>query len=68
MLMAGFVSALLSGWLARYLSRPLVQLGHASRKLAAGDLAARVGQPLEGRADEFCQLARDLDEMASRLQ
>ena len=68
LLMAGFVSALLSWWLARYLSRPLVQLGHVSRKLAAGDLAARVGQPLEGRADEFGQLARDLDEMASRLQ
>ncbi len=68
LLTAGLVSALLSWFLARYLSRPLEQLGRASRKLAAGDLAARVGDPLQGRRDEFGQLARDLDEMAARLQ
>jgi len=68
LLLAALVSALVSAVLARYLSRPLEQLGQASRRLASGDLSTRVGPPLQGRADEFGALARDLDEMAARLQ
>jgi two-component system sensor histidine kinase CpxA len=65
---AAIVSALVSLLLARYLAAPLGQLSRTSRRLAAGDLAARVGGPLDQRQDEFGQLAQDLDEMAGRLQ
>ena len=65
---ASVISALVSLLLARYLAAPLGHLGRASRQLATGDLSVRVGASLERRQDEFGQLARDLDEMAARLQ
>lgn len=65
---AAIISALVSLLLARYLAAPLDHLSRASRALATGDLATRVGAPLEKRNDEFGQLARDMDEMAGRLQ
>jgi two-component system sensor histidine kinase CpxA len=65
---AAIISAVVSLLLARYLAAPLGQLGRASRQLATGDLSARVGHPLVERNDEFGQLARDMDEMAGRLQ
>lgn len=65
---AAFISALVSWMLARYLAAPLARLSRTSRQLAAGDLGARVGGNLDHRKDEFGQLARDLDEMARRLQ
>lgn len=68
LLVAAIISALVSLLLARYLVSPLGHLGRASRQLATGDLSARVGAPLDRRQDEFGQLARDMDEMAGRLQ
>jgi two-component system sensor histidine kinase CpxA len=68
LVLAAFLSAVVSFFVARYLAKPLEQLGHASRRLAAGDLAARVGEPLARRRDEFGRLASDFDEMAGRLQ
>lgn len=68
LLVFALFSALVSFFIARSLARPLESLGAASRRLAAGDLAARVGAPLDGRRDEFGVLARDLDAMAQRLQ
>jgi two-component system sensor histidine kinase CpxA len=65
---AAVISALVSFILTRYLVAPLSQLGRTSRRLATGDLAVRVGAPLDRRKDEFGQLARDMDEMAHRLQ
>ncbi|MGD8383893.1 MAG: HAMP domain-containing sensor histidine kinase [Lysobacterales bacterium] len=65
---AALVAALVSFLLARYLAAPLGQLSVAGRRLATGDLSARVGAPLGRRRDEFGQLALDLDEMAQRLQ
>jgi two-component system sensor histidine kinase CpxA len=65
---AALISALVSLLIARYLAAPMVRLGAASRSLAAGDLSTRIGLPLSGRKDEFGSLARDFDEMASRLQ
>ena len=65
---AAVISALVSLLLARYLAAPLAHLGRASRRLATGDLTVRVGAPLDQRNDEFGTLARDLDEMAGRLQ
>jgi signal transduction histidine kinase len=37
-------------------------------RLSAGDLSARVGEPVDLRHDEIGQLARDFDAMASRLE
>ncbi len=68
LLTASIVSALVSFVIARYLTRPMVKLGLASRRLADGDLFTRIGPPLTGRKDEFGHLANDFDEMASRLQ
>jgi two-component system sensor histidine kinase CpxA len=68
LLIAGLLSALVAWLLARHLSRPLESLGRAGRRLAAGDLAARIGPPLTERGDEFGVLARDLDHMAGELQ
>lgn len=65
---AAVISALMSLLLARYLASPLGHLSRASRQLATGDLSVRVGAPLDRRHDEFGHLARDMDEMAGRLQ
>ena len=68
LLAAALISALISYFLARSLSRPLEKLRLASRKIAAGELGTRVGQAMTDRHDEFGQLATDFDAMASRLQ
>jgi signal transduction histidine kinase len=53
--------------LARYVTRPLAALRSATRALAHGNLAVRVG-PTMGRApEEFTELGRDFDRMAGRL-
>src|SRR4029078_11608117 len=53
-------------WLARHLTKPVVQLRVAAHKLAEGDLSAR------GRAspwpDELADLGRDFDRMAERIE
>lgn len=54
--------------LARYLSSPIVELQHASRALAAGNLETRVGKPSDRRRDEVGALARDFDKMAEQIQ
>ena len=58
----------LSFWLARYLSAPVGSLRRATQRLSAGDLSARVGEPVDRRSDEIGGLARDFDEMAERLE
>ena len=55
-------------WIARYLSAPVGSLRRATQKLSAGDLSARVGQPVDRRHDEIGELARDFDAMAERLE
>ena len=54
--------------LARHLSSPVASLRAATRKLADGDLSARVGSPVSRRRDEIGELARDFDGMAERLE
>jgi two-component system sensor histidine kinase CpxA len=54
--------------LARYLSSPIVKLRRATKKLAEGDLQARVGEKGRRGGDELTQLARDFDEMAERIE
>lgn len=54
--------------LACYLTAPLKKLRTATRKLADGDLAARVGNAPGGRQDELTELGHDFDRMAERIQ
>ena len=54
--------------LACYLTAPLKKLRAATRKLADGDLAARVGNAPGGRQDELTELGHDFDQMAERIQ
>ena len=64
------ISALVCYWLARSVVSPLRQLQAATRKLAEGDLGARVGATgsLANRQDEFSVLANDFNEMATRIE
>jgi len=59
------LAALLAVWLSRFLGRRLEGLGAASRRIAEGDLGARVG--VEGR-DEIAQVGLAFNEMAGRLE
>ena len=68
LLAAALISAMISYFLARSLSVPLERLRAASRKIASGDLATRLGQGMTSRNDEFGQLATDFDVMAAQLQ
>ena len=61
---SGLVCYLLS-W---YLTKPVVRLRAATRRLAAGDLSARSGAPASRRHDEVAGLMRDFDAMAERLE
>ncbi|MEO7507021.1 MAG: ATP-binding protein, partial [Pyrinomonadaceae bacterium] len=54
--------------LARYVVRPVTQLRSATRRLADGDLTARVSGELGARRDEFGELGRDFDQMADRIE
>jgi two-component system, OmpR family, sensor histidine kinase CpxA len=53
--------------LARHVARPLATLQAATRELARGNLAVRVGPAMGRRRDEFAGLAQDFDRMAERL-
>jgi two-component system OmpR family sensor kinase len=59
---------LVGWWLARSLARPMTAIGAAARRVAGGDLAARVGPQHSGGADEVGELARDFDRMAARIE
>ena len=65
--LAGFVGALCF-WLARYLTAPVTKLRGVVRRLAGGDLAARVAPAIAARKDEIGDLARDFDGMAARIE
>jgi len=54
--------------LAWYLTSPLGKLRDATRRLAGGDLGARVARRVGRRRDEFADLAKDFDNMASRIE
>lgn len=61
-------SGVLCYFLARYLTAPLRKLQSATKKLAEGDLAVRVGSKVGNRRDEIADLARDFDLMAERIE
>jgi len=61
------VSILLSWLFARSLVKPIHRIQHASQRLAAGELEARVS--LTGdRKDELAELAQNFNRMAAQLQ
>ena len=59
------LAALLAGWLSRSLGRRLDGLGSASRRIAEGDLGARV--EVEG-SDEIARVGVAFNEMAGQLE
>jgi two-component system sensor histidine kinase CpxA len=61
-------SGLVCYFLSWYLTKPIVRLRSATRRLAAGDLTARTGAPITRRRDEVAGLMRDFDAMAERLE
>lgn len=54
-------------WLARYLTSPVGKLREATKRLAHGDLSARIGST-NTRRDELGDLGRDFDQMAQRIE
>ncbi len=71
-LMGGLVVLGLSGLvcygLVLYLTKPLVALRAATRRLANGDLGARTYAAQTARRDEVADLGRDFDSMAERIE
>lgn len=61
------ISALITYFRARRLSRPLRQLSEQAHKIAAGDLSVTVQVPTK-RTDEVTQLAADFNQMASSMR
>ncbi len=62
------VSGLICYLLARYLTRPILQLQAASRQLAAGKLETRAATDAGRRSDELGELVRDFNAMAERIE
>jgi two-component system sensor histidine kinase CpxA len=62
------ISAGFSLLLAAYITAPLAQIRRSARRVARGDLSARVGDLPFGRSAEILALAREFDQMAARLK
>ncbi len=62
------VSAIVSYWLARTLSRPIRRFRESANAIAGGNLDARVTEHVGKRRDEIGLLAQDFDRMADELQ
>lgn len=60
------ISALVTLWLVWRFTRPIANLSHAARQVAAGDLSIRVTE--RGRTDEMGQLTRQFNEMIAELE
>lgn len=55
-------------WLARYLTAPVAKLRRATKELAGGNLATRVGPSMGNRRDELASLGSDFDLMAEQIE
>jgi two-component system sensor histidine kinase CpxA len=62
------VSSAVCYLLTLQLTRPILRLRHASMQIAEGKLDARVDSSVELRGDEFGDLGRDFNAMATRIQ
>jgi two-component system sensor histidine kinase CpxA len=68
MIIVALVACIVSYGLARYLTFPVRRLRDATRRLAGGDFATRVGVAVRRRRDEIGDLGRDFDFMAERIE
>ncbi|OOG39594.1 two-component sensor histidine kinase [Rhodanobacter sp. C06] len=59
---------LVGWWVARSVAKPVQALRAAARRMAAGELSARVDHPGGATRDELSQLAGDFDAMAERIE
>jgi two-component system sensor histidine kinase CpxA len=66
--LAVVLSGLICYLLTYYLTRPVMKLRAAARKIAAGELSARAGPAMGMRGDEIGDLVRDFDRMAERIE
>lgn len=66
--LALFVSGLICYFLTRYLTKPILRLRTAAQQIAAGELSVRAETALELRRDEFGDLVRDFNRMASKTE
>ncbi len=62
------ISAAFSLLLAAYITAPLARIRSSARRVARGDLSARVGDLPFGRSAEILALASEFDQMAARLK
>jgi two-component system sensor histidine kinase BaeS len=62
------VAVMAASRLSRTLTEPLRQAELASRKIAGGDLSARVPEPPAGAQDEVADLSRSINAMAGNLE
>jgi signal transduction histidine kinase len=62
------ISACFSLLLAAYITAPLARIRASARRVARGDLSARVGDLPFGRSAEILALANEFDQMAARLK
>ena len=67
-LIALFVSAVVSYFVARTITRPVQRLRESANAVAAGNLDTRVAEHVGRRRDDIGLLARDFDNMTSRLE
>ena len=67
-LAAVLTAGVLCYMLARYIVSPVVKLREVTRRVARGDLSARVSPLLGRRRDELAAMGRDFDEMATRVE
>jgi len=65
---ASIISAIFSLILAAYIATPLSRIRAGARRVAGGDLDARVGKLRFGRSAEMLALASEFDSMAARLK
>ncbi|WP_199099533.1 HAMP domain-containing sensor histidine kinase [Dyella sp. ASV21] len=59
---------LVGWWVARSVARPVEAIRAATRRMAAGELSARVDGRSRHAHDELAQLAQDFDAMAERIE
>ncbi len=63
-----FVVTVLCFWLAYHIAAPIHNIQSAARRVAQGDLSARVPHAVSLRRDELAALAMDFDSMVERIE
>jgi signal transduction histidine kinase len=63
-----FVVTVLCFWLAYHIAAPIRSIQSAARRVAQGDLSARVPHAVSLRRDELAALAMDFDSMVERIE